>query len=316
MSGHVLTFGETMALFRTTDIGDLADVSEARLATGGADSNVAIGLSRLGVEAVWAGRVGADGLGRRVVRDIRGEGVQVRAIIDPDAPTGLMIKEKRTPHTTRVSFYRSGSAGSRLAPGDIDPALVRDAAIVHVSGITPSLSASARAAVWEVIDLAREAEVPISFDVNHRPSLWSDGSPAELYRDIASAADIVFAGDEEAALVTGVAPDDPRALAHALADLGARVAVVKRGASGSLVLADGAVIERAAIAVPVVDSVGAGDAYVAGFLAGCVRQDSLEECLDVATIAGAFACMGPGDWESMPRTTDLGLLLDSDPVRR
>ncbi|MCX2748740.1 sugar kinase [Arthrobacter sp. MI7-26] len=317
MSGHVLTFGETMGLFRAVDVGDLAEVGDARIGTGGADSNVAIGLTRLGVGAVWVGRVGPDGLGRRVVCDIRGQGVDVRAIIDAEAPTGLMVKEKRTPHTTRVSFYRSGSAGSRLAPGDIDPELVVNAALVHITGITASISGSARETVHDVIDLARESQVPVSFDVNHRSSLWRTGDPAATYREIAAKADIIFAGEDEAALLTGLPQDDPEALAIALASgAGGPLAVVKQGAAGSLALRDGILIKRNAIRVPVIDSVGAGDAFVAGFLARYIQGNDVSSCLELATIAGAFACMGPGDWESMPRNEDLELLKNTEPVTR
>ncbi|MGO4533328.1 sugar kinase [Leifsonia sp. 2MCAF36] len=273
MSGHVLTFGETMGLFRAAEIGGLDDVDSARIATGGADSNVAIGLSRLGVRTVWTGRVGADALGRRVLRDIRGQGVEVRAVLDPDAMTGLMVKEKPTAHTTRVWFYRAGSAGSRLEPADIDPALVDSAALVHVTGITASLSDSARDTVRWVIERARASGVPISFDVNHRSALWRAGDPAPLYRELASAADLCFAGEDEAALLTGADPDDSEAQLDGMLALGASTAVLKRGVNGSIARDATGRVERPALCVPVVDTVGAGDAYVAGFLAGWLRGD-------------------------------------------
>jgi 2-dehydro-3-deoxygluconokinase len=316
MTGHVLTFGETMGLFRATEFGDLADVSDARIGTGGADSNVAIGLARLGVASVWVGRVGADGLGRRVVRDLRGEGVDVRAIVDPIAPTGLMVKEKRTPHTTRVSFYRAGSAGSRLSSGDIPPGLVESAALVHVTGITASISPSARQVVREVVGLAVRSGVPVSFDVNHRASLWRDADPTELYREIAASADIVFAGEDEAAFLTDLPQDDTASLGQALAAAGRGLAIVKRGAAGSLAWSHGASVECEAISVPVIDSVGAGDAFVAGFLAAYIRGEDVPASLRLATVAGAFACMGPGDWESMARVDDIRMLEDNDPVTR
>jgi len=315
MSGHVLTFGETMGLFRASDVGSLADVHEARIGTGGAESNVAIGLSRLGVPAVWAGRVGDDGLGRRVLRDLRGEGVDARAIVDDGAPTGLMVKEKPLPHRTRVSFYRAGSAGSRLRPEDVDARLVQSAALVHVTGITASISASARETVRSVLELARAAGVPVSFDVNHRSALWREGDPAPVYRELASAADLLFAGDDEAALLVGEDADPQRLLA-AMRALGPSTAVLKRGELGSMASEGGAVVEAPALRVPVVDTVGAGDAFVAGFLAGRLQGDDLAGSLRLATAAGAFACMGSGDWESSPRAADLALLYGTEPVSR
>jgi 2-dehydro-3-deoxygluconokinase len=315
MSGHVLTFGETMGLFRAADVGSLADVDEARIGTGGADSNVAIGLSRLGVPAVWVGRVGDDGLGRRVLRDLRGEGVDVRAIVDEAAPTGLMVKEKPLPHRTRVWFYRAGSAGSRLRPEDVDAQLVETAALVHVTGITASISASAREAVRRVLEVARGAGVPVSFDVNHRSALWREGDPSPLYRELAAAADLVFAGEDEAALLADGEADAGKLVEGMLA-LGPSTAVLKRGELGSIASEGGRVIESPALRVPVVDTVGAGDAFVAGFLAGRLAGDDLAGCLRLATAAGAFACLGHGDWESSPRRADLALLDGSEPVSR
>lgn len=315
MSGHVLTFGETMGLFRAADIGSLADVHEARIGTGGADSNVAIGLSRLGVPSVWVGRVGDDGLGRRVLRDLRGEGVDARAIVDAGAPTGLMVKEKPLPHRTRVWFYRAGSAGSRLRPEDVEAHLVETAALVHVTGITASISDSARETVRRVLALARAAGVAVSFDVNHRSALWRDGDPAPVYREVASAADLVFAGEDEAALLAGE-DADPARLVEGMLALGPSTAVLKRGELGSIASEAGTVVESPALRVPVVDTVGAGDAFVAGFLAGRFQGEDLAGSLRLATAAGAFACMGSGDWESSPRTADLALLDGTEPVSR
>ncbi|KJK09230.1 hypothetical protein UB45_21660 [Terrabacter sp. 28] len=316
MKAHVLTFGETMGLFRAAEVGDLSDVDTARIATGGADSNVAIGLARLQVPAVWVGRVGADGLGRRVVRDLRGQGVDVHAVVDGAGPTGLMVKEKRTPHTTRVWFYRTESAGSRLRPDDIPPELVESAAHVHVTGITASISASGLETVRAVMRRARRASVPVSFDVNHRASLWRSGDPAPVYRELAAGCDIVFAGEDEASLLTGLACDRTEKLLEAIARLGPATVVLKRGSAGSLLYDGDRVLERPALSVPVVDTVGAGDAFVAGFLAGRLSGEAPSECLRLANGAGAFACMGAGDWESMARSDDLLLLNNVDPVVR
>lgn len=321
MSG-VFTFGETMALVRA-DTGPWETTSTAAVSIGGADSNVAIGLVRLGVPACWAGRVGDDALGRRVVRELRAEGIDVRATTGPGR-TGLMLKEKRTPFSSTVVFYRTGSAGSTLAPQDIPLDVVATADLVHVTGITPALSASARETVDTVIDAARAAGVPVSFDVNHRPTLWGDTDPAPVYRSIARRSDIVFAGEEEAALLLGgdslvdhdVADDTPATLARELADLGPREVIVKLGVRGSVAVIGEDVLAVPAVSVPVVDTVGAGDAFVAGYLAARLSGASAQERLTRAAEAGAFACLSAGDWEGLPRPVDLALLDAKDPVTR
>lgn len=311
---YVLTFGETMALMRADQVGPLAHASTMSLGIGGSESNVAIGLQRLGVQSVWCGRVGADSLGQLVEREIRAEGVDVRAAVDPTAPTGLMIKERRTPATQRVSYYRAGSAGSRIAPTDVDELLISQAALLHVSGITPALSRQAESTIRYAIAAAKAAGVPVSFDLNFRGNLWSREGAAEIYRDIIPLADIVFAGDDEAAIAVGAG--EPEDLARRLAGLGPSQAVIKLGADGALALIDGQVFCQEAVSVEAVDTVGAGDAFVAGYLAEYVVGRAPKERLRTAAATGAFACLVPGDWEGFPRRHELTLLDTKEPVSR
>lgn len=314
MSGGLVTLGETMGLFRAVGIGSIALESEFRLATAGAESNVAIGVARLGGEAAWIGRVGADSLGDRVTRELLAERIEVRATVDAGAPTGLMIKERRAEGLTRVSYYRAGSAGSRLAPEDIDAGLVQSAGVLHVTGITPALSASAADAVRAAVDLAVDAGVPVSFDVNHRSKLWSAEDAVPTYRELAARATIVFAGEDEAAMLVG--DGSPAELATRITALGATQAVIKLGADGCHALIDGAVHALPAVPIRPVDTVGAGDAFVAGYLAELLAGHPAETRLATAVRTGAFACLGPGDWESYPRRDELGLLDGGDPVSR
>jgi 2-dehydro-3-deoxygluconokinase len=303
-----------MALMRADQIGPLAHVSTMGLGIGGSESNVAIGLRRLGVQSVWCGRVGADSHGQLVEREIRAEGVDVRIAVDPSAPTGLMIKERRTPDAQRVSYYRAGSADSRIVPSDIDDALIAGAGLLHVSGITPALSAQAAETLRYAIGVARAAGVPVSFDLNFRGNLWSAEGAGSVYRDIIPFADIVFAGEDEAAIAVG--PGEPEELARRIASLGPGQAVIKLGADGALALVDGTVFRQAAVPVSVVDTVGAGDAFVAGYLAELMEGRGPVDRLRTAAATGAFACLVPGDWEGFPRRHELALLEAKEPVSR
>ncbi|MFC9351668.1 sugar kinase [Arthrobacter sp. NPDC057013] len=312
---YVLTFGETMALMRADQPGPLAHASTLTLGIGGSESNVAIGLQRLGVQAVWCGRVGDDSLGQLVEREIRAEGVQTRTVLDEAAPTGLMIKERRTPSAQRVNYYRTGSAGSRISPSDVDEELISSAGLLHLTGITPALSESARATIFEAIAIAKTAKVPVSFDLNYRAKLWSADEAREVYREIIPIADIVFAGDEEAAIAVG-AESDPEDLAHRLAKLGPRQSIIKLGAAGAIALIDGQLYRQPPVLVEAVDTVGAGDAFVAGYLAEFMNHASPPERLQTAAATGAFACLVPGDWEGFPRRDELPLLRTNEPVHR
>ncbi len=311
----VVTLGETMALLRADQPGPLAHAPALGLGIGGAESNVAIGLARLGTDVVWCGRVGDDSLGVLVQREIRAEGVRTHVRVDPDAPTGLMIKERRTPATQKVAYYRAGSAGSRLAPDDVPAGLVEGADLLHVSGITAALSSSARATLLDAVDRARSAGVPVSFDVNHRASLWSAAEAGAFSRDLLERVDLVFAGEDEATLVVGPHPRAEDAAAE-LAALGPREVVIKRGAQGALSLVDGEVHTTPAVPVDVVDTVGAGDAFVAGYLAERVAGGSPAARLGLAVTTGAFVCLTAGDWEGLPRHEELSLLTDREPVQR
>jgi 2-dehydro-3-deoxygluconokinase len=279
------------------------DAGALTVGMGGAESNVAIGLARLGVPTAWVGRVGADSLGERIAEIIRAEGVLTLAIVNGSAPTGLMLKE-RTPAGSKVSYYRAHSAGSTLSAADIPGGLIEHAAVLHITGITPGLSDSAAAAVSSAIEVASAAGVAVSFDVNHRAGVWGARDAAAVYRQLASRSTIVFAGHDEAVLVLG-RDGTPAELAAGIAALGPREVVIKLGSHGAFVWHGGTHTERAAVSVKVIDTVGAGDAFVASYLAGIVAGLPIADRLRDATIAGALACTVPGDWEGLPSKPEL-----------
>ena len=305
--GPLLAVGETMALLTAAEVGRLRHAGSLTLGVAGAESNVAIGARRLGSPAAWVGRVGDDELGELVVSRIRAEGVDVGGVVrDPGAPTSLMVKERRTAAMVRVLYYRRHGPGSRLEPGDLDPARVAAAGVLHVTGITPALSDSARATVEHAVELAREARVPVSFDLNYRSALWPPDRAAAVCRDLAARADLVFASDDEAELLglQGEAAD----LASGLADLGNGHAVVKLGERGAVAAVDGRVHVVDPVPVQAVDPVGAGDAFVAGYLAETLAGRPVPERLATAAACGAFAVTVPGDWEGLPSRDELAAL--------
>ena len=305
--GPLLAVGETMALLAAPQIGRLRHATSLTLGVAGAESNVAIGAQRLGWPAAWVGRVGDDELGELVVSKIRAEGVDVGGVVrDPDAPTSLMLKERRTAGMVRVRYYRRNGPGARLQPGDLDPAQIAAAGVLHLTGITPALSDSARATVDHAVELARSAGVPVSFDLNYRSALWPPEEAAVVCRDLAARADLVFAGDDEAQLL-GL-EGDPAELARGLAGLGAGHAVVKLGERGAVALVDGAVHAVDPVPVQALDPVGAGDAFVAGYLVETLTGRPVQERLRTAAACGAFAVTVPGDWEGMPSREELEVL--------
>jgi 2-dehydro-3-deoxygluconokinase len=304
----VFTFGETMGLISADGIGPLPYARSFTYGIGGSESNTAIGIARLGGDVTWLGRVGTDGTGALIAYRLRAEGVHTRAIFD-DGFTGLMVKHRRSGEVMHVDYHRAGSAGSRLAPGDLPPDLA-GASILHVTGITPALSASARATVFQAVEMARARGVTVSLDLNYRAKLWSRFDAAPVLRDLVTRADLVFAGPAEAALILG-----DRDAADGLAQLGPAEVVVKDGARGCTAIIDGTRHEVAALRVTVVDPVGAGDAFVAGYLTDRMAGADPARRLATATAAGAFQVTVPGDCEGLPSRADLASLPLGD-VRR
>jgi 2-dehydro-3-deoxygluconokinase len=304
VSPELVTLGETMGVLAADEVGPLRNGHRMRLGVAGAESNVAIGVARLGRRAAWIGRGGAVAVGRTVLRELRGEGVDVsHAVVDGDAPNGLMLKVQRTTATAEVMYARRDSAGSRLRPADVPADVVGSARVLHVTGVTPALSDTARAAVRHAVQIARSAGVMVSLDLNHRAKLWSDDDAAAVFRDLVKQCDIVFASENEAALVVGEC--EPADAAARLAELGPRHAVIKRGEHGYAARVDGESFSGAAVSVPVADPVGAGDAFVAGYLASWLAGGPAARALETANLTGAFAVATPGDWEGLPTRDEL-----------
>jgi 2-dehydro-3-deoxygluconokinase len=304
---QAVTLGETMAVLTSPAGLSLRMAHSLDLSIAGAESNVAIGLTRLGIPTAWWGRVGDDELGRLILARLAGEGVSTAgAIIDRSAPTGVMFKERRAADLVRVTYYRRDSAGSRFGPADIPDPLPPSARHLHLSGITPALSDSGRQAVDHAITAARAAGLTVSFDVNYRAALWPASAAGPVLRELASRADVVFASRPEAALLV---PDSRAAtdeeLCRALAGLGPAEAVLKLGDEGALAVAGGTAYAVPAVRTPVVDLVGAGDAFVSGYLSGYLGHAAPAQRLATAARTAAFALAVAGDWEGLPSRQDL-----------
>jgi 2-dehydro-3-deoxygluconokinase len=308
---QLVTLGEAMAVCTATQVGPLRQARTLRLGVAGSEFNLAVGARRLGTPTTWAGRVGDDEFGALVLRELRAEQVDASMVtVDPEHPTGVMFKERRTSRGGQVIYYRKGSAGSHLAPGHLDARRIAEAGLLHVTGITPALSESARAAVDHAITAARRGGATVSLDLNYRSRLWSRQLATEVLTDLARRADIVFGGDDEAAMLVGEA--EPERLAESLTKLGPKEAVVKLGARGAVAWSGGEAHRVPAVPVAAIDPVGAGDAFVAGYLATLLEGAPIAKRLEVGSATGAFAVTVMGDWEGSPTRDELRLLAGED----
>ena len=258
----------------------LEDARTFHRSLAGAEWNTAIALASAGIRTAVISRVGDDGFGRFLTAELRRHDVDGRAVeVDDDAPTGLYVKElSALPDGSMggtMHYYRTGSAAAAMTPALLASpaasALLGQAALVHTSGITPALSPGARAVQDELFDSSREKRM-LSFDVNWRPALWRgrEDEARELLAGYARRADVLFCTRPDAEAVFGTA--DPDELRRMFPEPRYLLATSPDGA----VAFDGD--ERTvseALDVPVVETIGAGDAFAAGFLAGILTGLSL-----------------------------------------
>ncbi len=261
----VITAGETMILGVPSRPGRLRHSPGLELKIGGAESNVAIALSRLGVSAGWVGYLSADETGQLVLDRVRGEGVdtaQVRRL--EGYVTGLYLRDNLGAQV-RVYYYRKDSAASRMAPGAFDADYLDGARFMHLTGITPALSPDCRDFVLWAAKEARTRGVEFSFDVNYRSKLWRPEEARTFLEEALPGVDLIFLSADEALAIWG---REDEGLLRELADAGPGEVVLRRGREGARALAAEGLAEQPAFLVSEVDPVGAGDAFVAGYLAG------------------------------------------------
>jgi 2-dehydro-3-deoxygluconokinase len=276
---EVLAVGETMVMVAPEAPGPIRIGSDYRLRPGGAEANVALHLARLGHSAAWSGAVGDDPFGRLILQYLDAAGVNVgKAVVDSNAPTGVYFKET-IDEKTKVFYYRANSAASRMAP-----ALVRSLVelsppphVLHLTGVTPALSESCRALVRSLVEERPINAKCVSFDVNYRRGLWPVAEAAPELLRLAESSDVVFVGLDEAEELWGVTtPEQVRDLISA-----PRVLIVKNDSSFAVSFQREITAHAVPETVAVVETVGAGDAFAAGWLGGFLRGYSPRERLEL-----------------------------------
>ncbi|WP_259772471.1 sugar kinase [Pseudoduganella lurida] len=303
----VVTAGEAMALFIAREAGPLDAVHAFERATAGAELNVAVGLARLGWRVRYLSALGNDSLGRHLLAFMAQEGIDPRDVrIDADHPTGFMMKGATTDGSDPpIEYFRRGSAASHLQATDIPPGVFPAARLLHLTGISPALSAGCREMVFALAAQARAAGRTVTFDPNLRPRLWpSQDAMIATLNELASLADVVLPGLAEGRLLTG------RADAAGIADFylagGARHVVVKLGPQGAYYAGpEGRGTVPGVAVVNVVDTVGAGDGFAVGVLSGLLDGLPLDAAAARGNAIGARVVQFRGDCEGLPTRAQL-----------
>lgn len=316
MKADVVTVGESMVLFQPMQEGSLAYVPLFTRTIAGAESNVAIALTRLGIKTRWISRVGKDPFGDAIISTLAGEGVDTSLVIrDGSAPTSVFFKEYKGYGDPNVYYYRQNSAASRLSVEDVSENWFKGARLLHVTGITPALGSNARDMVMKTMKLARKMGLVVSFDPNIRRKLWSETTARKTLLSLVPLCDIFLPGLEEAEFLLGARSIDD--YGSCFLEMGAKVVALKLGTAGSKAfIQDAAVKADSYPADRVLDTVGAGDAFAAGFLSTLLDEnamldevtrlkDLLKPALERANLMGSLAVRYRGDWEGYPRLDEV-----------
>jgi 2-dehydro-3-deoxygluconokinase len=299
----VVTMGEAMRLLVAEPGLALRRATTFRSSIAGAESNVAIGLARMGFAVRWLSRVGADANGQSLLTQLRAENIDVSAVeVDPDRPTGILMRDSHPTRGITVQYLRSGSAACGLSGSLVRQRGLGGARLVHFSGITPMLSASAREATDVLLELAESGGATVSFDPNVRlklgdPQLWR-----ETIKPILNRADLIFAGEDELEMITGTSAEN--AVAALLAG-GATSVLVKHGDKSAMVHTNDGQWHHHPLVQAVVDTVGAGDALVAGYLSAWLRQATPEAALFAGMVTAALVVGATTDIEGYPDQNEL-----------
>lgn len=296
----LIALGEPMVEFAAEERGRLGQATAFRRGWGGDTSNVAVAAARLGASAGYVTRLGADEFGRSFLHLWEQEGVDAsRVVVDPEGFTGVYFIALDAEGRHDFTYYRAGSAASRLHPGDVDPDYLATARVLHTSGITQAISDSARATAESAMREARRLGVAVSYDLNIRPKLRPLPQLSRVIIAAVECADVVFLSAEDAGHLYGTLPPD--AVVEELLGKGPRLVVLKQGANGCLAgSADGVRLHQTGWPVPAVDTTGAGDAFDAAFLVEWMRGMPLDECGRFANAVGALAAGGLGAVTPLP----------------
>jgi 2-dehydro-3-deoxygluconokinase len=308
--GRVVTAGETMALVVPPSPGRLRHASSLSLSIGGAESNVAIGLARLGIPASWISVLGDDELGELVLHRLRAEGVDTSAVRRiSDRPTGLYLREE-VAGRLRVYYYRTGSAAATLSPNGFDPSILQRAAFLHLTGITGALSPACADFLPWAAATARDAGVRVSYDVNYRSRLWEPSAAQAATEALLPLVDVLFVGHDEANALWGWETDTAL---EQLSKVGPSEVILKLGADGCAAVINGEQLTSPGFPARQLDPIGAGDAFDAGYLAATLWGWAPEKRLRAANAMGTFCVQNLGDYEGLPSRRELDAFLEQIP---
>ncbi|NDF02470.1 MAG: sugar kinase [Actinobacteria bacterium] len=292
------TFGEAMALFLSEDTDSVIDAKLYRRSTAGAEGNVAVAVSRLGLHAHFYTHLGADELGTAILDDFIAEGVDVSEVKRVPEFSGTMIRNPGTTRPVEATYLRKGAAATTISPTDINLGMLHSSKWVHATGITCAISTSAASAVEFALTKARAAKIACSLDLNIRRKLWSEAQARVVLEPLAHDLDLLIGGEDEYLAIFG--ENDPKRALELVADRGCKIAIMTKGDQKIRYLINGEFGEVTPPKVKAVDPVGSGDAFTGGVIAGLLSGLSTVDAIKQGSVSGARVASQFGDWAGLP----------------
>ena len=298
MSTDLFTFGESLSVFISSDTDSVMSAAKFERVTAGAEVNVAVALSRLGLKAQYFSRFGNDQLGSVMLADIEAEGVDVSLAKRVDSFTGAMVRNPGKSAPVEISYLRKGSAASTIEPSDILDSYISSTRWLHATGITCAISESGAKTVKHALEKAAQLKIKSSFDLNIRRKLWSEDVARKVLEPLARDVELLIGGEDEYQVVFGQV--EPKQILAEVNKRGCKIAVMTKGDQKMRFSIDGNYEEITPPKVVAVDPVGSGDAFTGGVIAGLLSGMSTTQALEQGSICGALVASMFGDWTGIP----------------
>lgn len=308
---RVIAIGETMLRLSPVDVSTIEEADNFHVHVAGAESNVTVGLARMGIDAGWISRLVNNSVGKLMANKIRQHNVDVSRIVwTDDGRNGLYYLEfGYEPRPTKIVYDRVGSAFSHLDVNEIDWNYLLDSELIHLTGITPALGEASKQLVLEIIKRAKANNCHISFDVNYRNKLWTPIVAKEILSKILQDVDILICSLDDARLVFDFINLSPEEIAiEFYKTYKNEVVVITLGENGALAYDGTRIYKEPAFKTDIVDRIGRGDAFTAGFLYGYLTSN-VKDALKYGNAMAALKQTIKGDFFWCTKDTVEDLIL-------
>ncbi|MDS0524788.1 sugar kinase [Clostridium sp. SHJSY1] len=301
----VITVGDAMIAMVPIQKGPIIFCNTFERKIGGAELNVAIGCARLGLKSGWISRLGNDDFGKYITKVVRGEGIETSEVKYVEGyPTSVYFREVLADGSSRSFYYREKSPTSTMNVEELNEEYFKNSKVLHITGVFPSINKNNQKVILQSVELAKKHNLVVSFDPNIRLKMWTKEEAKNYIELLLPNVDILLIGDEEVELLLGqVTIDEAIKIFH---NYGIGKVIVKKGAKGAIG-SNGKEIYKVEAIKPraLVDTVGAGDGFAAGFLTATLKGKTFKESIRFANAVGSLVVGIEGDNEGLPYYDDV-----------